>query len=71
MTYEFVNNDDTTIIMVDFADEGVELTGETSVKGGESSAQSYLPVFESDLRRNFSERFPVPVMPVVEDGGMF
>lgn len=70
MTYEFVSNGDTTIIMVDFADEGVELSGETSVKGDESAAQAYLPVFESDLRRNFADKFPVPEV-IVEDGGMF
>lgn len=68
MTHLFINNGDTTTIKVDFADEGVELTGETSVKGDESAAVAYLPVFESDLRRNFAEKFPVPE--VVIDGGM-
>lgn len=60
MTYEFINDSDTTIIKVDFADEGVELTGETSVKGDGLAAIAYLPVFESDLRRNFAEKFPIP-----------
>jgi hypothetical protein len=69
MTHEFINDGDTTIIKVDFSDEGVELSGETSVKGDESAAVAYLPVFESDLRRNFAEKFPVPEMPV-ENGGM-
>ena len=68
MTYEFINDGDTTIIKVDFADEMVELNGETSVKGGEAAAVAYLPVFESDLRRNFAEKFPVPE--VQNNGGM-
>lgn len=61
--------DGTTTLKIDFADEGVQLTGETSIKGGESAALSYLPVFESDLRRNFVDKFPVPEVPV-ENGGM-
>ncbi|KLU66772.1 hypothetical protein DEAC_c14400 [Desulfosporosinus acididurans] len=69
MTYEFINDGDTTIIKVNFSDEGVELSGETSVKGDESAAVAYLPVFESDLRRNFAEKFPVPEIPA-ENGGM-
>ncbi|MDP4158371.1 MAG: hypothetical protein Q8911_01220 [Bacillota bacterium] len=70
MIYQFMNEGDTTKILVDFSDEGVELNGETSVKGDETAAQAYLPVFESDLRRNFAEKFPVPEMPITEDGGM-
>ena len=63
MMHEFiVNQDKTTMIKVNFIDEGVELTGETSVKGDESVALSYLPVFEADLRRNFSDLFPAPVI---------
>lgn len=58
-----VNPDGTTTIQVDFADEEVNLTGETSVKGGEAEALRYLSAFETDLRRNFAELFPVPEMP--------
>uniref|UniRef100_UPI00261AD744 hypothetical protein n=1 Tax=uncultured Halomonas sp. TaxID=173971 RepID=UPI00261AD744 len=43
-----------------FTDEGVDLAGVTHVKGGEAQALAYLPVFEADLRRNFSELFPPP-----------
>jgi len=64
MIYEFiVNQDKTTTIKVNFIDEGVELTGETSIKGDESVALSYLPVYEADLRRNFAHLFPVPELP--------
>lgn len=69
MTYEFINDGDTITIQVSFADEAVDLSGETSVKGGESAALAYLPVFESDLRRNFADMFPVPEV-VQNDGGM-
>lgn len=69
MNHEFiVNQDGTTTIRIDFADEGIQLTGETSVKGSETVATSYLPVFEADLRRNFAEKFPVPETP--DQGGM-
>ena len=54
------NQDGTTTIQVSFADEGVDLQGQTSIKGGPVQAQSYLPVFESDLRRNFADMFPLP-----------
>ena len=69
MTYVCIaEQDGTTTLKIDFADEGVQLIGETSIKGGESAALSYLPTFELDLRRNFADKFPVPQMPV-EDGG--
>lgn len=54
-------------IEVSFTDEGVDLVGVTHVKGGEAEALAYLPVFEADLRRNFSELFPPPPIP---EGGM-
>lgn len=60
MTYELVESmDGTTTITVDFADEGVELEGITHVKGNTDNARSYLPVFEQDLRNNYSDIFPV------------
>lgn len=59
--------DGITRINVDFSDEGVNLQGETTVKGGEAEALQYLPTFEADLRRNFSDLFPLPEMP---EGGL-
>lgn len=53
-----VLDDGTTKIEVDFSDEGINLRGETYVKGGEAEAKNYLPIFEQDLRRNYSELFP-------------
>jgi hypothetical protein len=58
-----VNPDGPTTIQVDFADEGVGVQGQTSIKGGEAEALRYLPVFETDLRRNFADLFPVPEIP--------
>lgn len=54
------NPDGTTTIRVSFADEGVNLQGETRVRGGEVEARQYLPVFEADLRRNYARLFPQP-----------
>lgn len=67
MTHEFTQTGNMTNISVSFADEGVELTGETSVIGGEQKALDYLPFFERDLRRNFADKFPKPEIPA---GGM-
>lgn len=67
MTYTLTFAGNLTNISVSFADEGVDLTGETSVIGGEQKALDYLPFFERDLRRNFADRFPQPEPPV---GGM-
>lgn len=67
MTYTITVLDGITRIEVSFADEGVDLTGTTHVRGGEAEALAYLPIFEADLRRNFSEFFPPPPMP---EGGM-
>ncbi len=61
------NQDGTITIQVDFIDEGVDLQGQTSVKGGQVQAQSYLPVFEADLRRNFADKFPLPEVPAAEE----
>ncbi len=60
--------DGTTKLTVSFLDEGVNLTGETHVKGGQAEALAYLPTFVSDLKRNFAELFPVP--PAPQQGGM-
>ena len=64
-----VNPDGTATIQVNFSDEGVVLTGETNVKGGEAEALHYLPVFEADLRTNFAELFPVSEPEPGEEGG--
>lgn len=58
----------TAKINVDFSDEGVNLQGETFVKGGEVEALNYLPVFEQDLRRNYYELFPKPEPEPIEGG---
>lgn len=61
MTYAIaVNDDGTATLAVDFSDEDVGLQGKTQVKGGEAEALAYLPVFERDLRRNYSHLFPTP-----------
>jgi hypothetical protein len=57
-----------TRIKVDFSDEGVNLQGETEVKGDRQTAERYVHIFEADLRRNFSELFPVPE-PETNEGG--
>lgn len=67
MTYQLATEGNLTRITVNFADEGVDLTGETSVIGGEQKALDYLPFFEKDLRRNFADKFPQPEPPA---GGM-
>lgn len=71
MKFELIDNQDgTTTIQVNFLDEGVNLPSETTVKGGESAAVTYLPVFETDLRRNFADLFPAPEMPAMPEGGL-
>lgn len=70
MMSAFIADGKTTQINVDFSDEGVELTGETSVLGDEKKAQDYLPFFEKDLRRNFADRFPQPEIPAGMMGGL-
>ncbi len=71
MTYVITpNSDGTTLITVDFTDEGVALQGETTIKGGEPEAAVYLPVFERDLRRNCAELFPTPPILTPPEGGM-
>lgn len=65
-----INEDGTTTIAVDFADEGITLTGETAVKGNESDALRYLPTFEADLRRNYADLFPLPPQPAPQGGMM-
>lgn len=47
-------------LTISFADENVDLTGETVVAGGEAEAVAYEPFFEADLRRNFADKFPQP-----------
>lgn len=67
MTHTFEAEGNTTRIVVDFADEGVDLAGETSIIGDEQKAAAYLPFFDRDLRRNFADQFPQPEPPA---GGM-
>ena len=71
MTHAFEAEGNTIRITVDFADEGVILTGETSIIGDEQKASAYLPFFERDLRRNFADQFPQPELPAGDMmGGM-
>ena len=70
MTHVFTVDGNLTNIAVSFADEGVDLTGETSVIGGEQKAMDYLPFFERDLRRNFADKFPQPEIPDGMMGGV-
>lgn len=58
--YTTVIDDKTTKLTISFADENVDLTGETIVAGGEAAAVAYEPFFEADLRRNFADKFPQP-----------
>ena len=55
--------DGTTKLNVSFADEKINLAGETRVKGSQADAIAYLPTFVSDLKRNFAELFPLPPAP--------
>ena len=55
--------------MIDFADEGIELAGETLIVGDEAKALAYAPFFEADLRRHNAELFPQPEMPEEMPGG--
>jgi hypothetical protein len=66
------NQDGTTSLTIDFIDEGVDLQCETTVKGGEAAAYTYLPFFEKDMRRNFADRWPLPepTTPEMPEGGI-
>jgi len=59
MTHNLTVLDGITKIKIDFSDEGVNLQGETFIKGGEEEAINYIPIFEKDLRYNFIELFPI------------
>jgi len=67
MIYNLTVLDGITKIEVDFSDEGVNLQGETFIKGGEEEAINYIPIFEKDLRYNFAELFPQPEPEPMED----
>lgn len=70
MTYDITVLDDGTVrIDVSFADEGVDLQGTTHVRGSETEVLAYLPVFERDLRRNYSHLFPKPESDPESEGG--
>lgn len=61
MIYEItVLGDGTSKITMNFRDEGIELDGETTVKGGQQEAEGYVPTFERDLRTNYAHLFPQP-----------
>jgi len=61
MTYQITDmGNGTHQIQVSFFDEGVELEGETTVKGTLEDAERYVSVFERDLRTNYAHLFPQP-----------
>lgn len=60
MTYEIIEMGNTTKLIVDFTDEGIELRGETTVKGTSKAAEKYVKVFANDIKRNNIELFPKP-----------
>jgi hypothetical protein len=61
MTYQITDmGNGTHQIQVSFFDEGVELEGETTVKGTPEDAERYVSVFERDLRINYAHLFPQP-----------
>lgn len=61
MIYDItVLDNGTSTIAINFRDEGVELEGETNIKGGQEEAEQYISVFERDLRNNFAHLFPQP-----------
>lgn len=61
MTYQITDmGNGTHQIQVSFFDEGVELEGETTVKGTPEDAEWYVSVFERDLRTNYAHIFPQP-----------
>ena len=65
MTYTItVQDDGTSTLHVTFADEGVDLAGEVSVRGDAAAAETYAPVFARDLRSNYADLFPQPEMPI-------
>ena len=65
MTYTItVHDDGTSTLHLSFADEGVDLAGEVSVRGDAAAAETYAPVFARDLRSNYADLFPQPEMPI-------
>lgn len=57
-------------IDLDYADEGIELQGSTTIIGDTARAASYVEVFDRDLRKTYSHLFPQPEPSVDEDYGM-
>lgn len=57
-----IQDDGTSTLHVTFADEGVDLAGEVSVRGDAAAAETYAPVFARDLRTNYADLFPQPEM---------
>jgi hypothetical protein len=52
-----------TKLIVDFSDEGIDLQGETTVKGTQTDAEKYTITFAKDLKKNNIELFPMPPEP--------
>ena len=60
MTYVLERDGDVTNILMDFADEGVDLQVSRKVAGDETKAADYVKVLEADARRDYAELFPLP-----------
>jgi hypothetical protein len=61
MTYNITELDNNiTKLTVDFSDEGIDLQGETTVKGERTDAEKYVKTFAKDLKINNIELFPKP-----------
>lgn len=46
-------------IDIDYADEGIELDGHTTIIGDYEHARAYAEIFDRDLRNTYSHLFPV------------
>ncbi|NLZ76755.1 MAG: hypothetical protein GX911_02160 [Spirochaetales bacterium] len=61
MTYQFVTTDSgITEILMEFLDEGVNLTVSRKVAGDTEKAMTQVKVLEADARRDYAELFPLP-----------
>lgn len=66
------NINEQTVLRVTWLDDdgNVIVSGEKLVKGGEQEAKKAEAAFAEDLRRNFSDRFPIPPNPEPDPEGM-
>lgn len=65
-TYETViESNEESVVKVTWKDEegNVIVHGEKKVRGGQAQAQHVANAFANDLKRNFANRFPAPIIP--------